>query len=114
GGPGRGQRPRRRGSAALRRDDPQRASGLERQGSLDAAGRRAPARPSRRPRADMGPRPPRRPRAAAPEVGLYPESAVEPRPGLALHTDLYELRMAASYLKRAMRAPATFSLFARR
>ena len=39
---------------------------------------------------------------------------MEPRPGLALHTDLYELRMAASYLKRAMRAPATFSLFARR
>jgi nicotinate phosphoribosyltransferase len=39
---------------------------------------------------------------------------VEPRPGLALHTDLYELRMAASYLRRGMRAPAVFSLFVRR
>jgi nicotinate phosphoribosyltransferase len=39
---------------------------------------------------------------------------VEPRPGLALHTDLYELRMAASYLKRDMRGPAVFSLFVRR
>jgi nicotinate phosphoribosyltransferase len=31
-----------------------------------------------------------------------------------LHTDLYELRMAASYLRRGMVGPATFSLFARR
>ena len=31
----------------------------------------------------------------------------------ALVTDLYELNMAASYLKRAMTAPATFSLFIR-
>src|SRR3990172_7800602 len=31
----------------------------------------------------------------------------------ALHTDLYELRMAASYLRRGMVAPATFSLFVR-
>ncbi|MGH2709651.1 MAG: nicotinate phosphoribosyltransferase [Actinomycetota bacterium] len=31
----------------------------------------------------------------------------------ALVTDLYELRMAASYLKRGMTAPATFSLFVR-
>ncbi|EME58579.1 nicotinate phosphoribosyltransferase [Amycolatopsis decaplanina] len=29
------------------------------------------------------------------------------------HTDLYEIRMAASYLRRGMTAPATFSLFAR-
>ena len=32
----------------------------------------------------------------------------------ALLTDLYELNMAASYLRRDMRDPATFSLFARR
>jgi nicotinate phosphoribosyltransferase len=31
-----------------------------------------------------------------------------------LLTDLYELRMAAAYLRRGMRGPATFSLFARR
>lgn len=31
-----------------------------------------------------------------------------------LHTDLYEIRMAASYLRRGMTEPATFSLFARR
>ncbi|GAA1804898.1 nicotinate phosphoribosyltransferase [Luedemannella flava] len=31
-----------------------------------------------------------------------------------LLTDLYEVRMAASYLRRGMTAPATFSLFARR
>lgn len=31
-----------------------------------------------------------------------------------LQTDLYELRMAASYLKRGMTGPATFSLFSRR
>jgi nicotinate phosphoribosyltransferase len=31
----------------------------------------------------------------------------------ALITDLYELNMAASYLRRGMRAPATFSLFIR-
>ncbi|MEU2613524.1 nicotinate phosphoribosyltransferase [Micromonospora sp. NPDC007271] len=31
-----------------------------------------------------------------------------------LRTDLYELRMAASYLRRGMTAPATFSLFVRR
>jgi nicotinate phosphoribosyltransferase len=33
--------------------------------------------------------------------------------GLALQTDLYELNMAASYLRRGMTAPATFSLFIR-
>ncbi len=33
-------------------------------------------------------------------------------PGLA--TDLYELTMAASYLRRGMRGPATFNLFVRR
>jgi len=33
--------------------------------------------------------------------------------GKALHTDLYELNMAASYLKRGMTGPATFSLFIR-
>jgi nicotinate phosphoribosyltransferase len=31
-----------------------------------------------------------------------------------LHTDLYEVRMAASYLRRGLAGPATFSLFARR
>ncbi|MBE1494025.1 nicotinate phosphoribosyltransferase [Amycolatopsis lexingtonensis] len=31
-----------------------------------------------------------------------------------LHTDLYEIRMAASYLRRGMTGPATFSLFVRR
>lgn len=31
----------------------------------------------------------------------------------ALHTDLYEIRMAISYLRRGMTEPATFSLFAR-
>lgn len=31
----------------------------------------------------------------------------------ALHTDLYEIRMAASYLRRDMTRPATFSLFVR-
>ncbi len=31
-----------------------------------------------------------------------------------LCTDLYENRMAASYLRREMTAPATFSLFARK
>jgi nicotinate phosphoribosyltransferase len=34
--------------------------------------------------------------------------------GRALLTDLYELTMAASYLRRGMTAPATFSLFVRR
>jgi nicotinate phosphoribosyltransferase len=34
--------------------------------------------------------------------------------GNALITDLYELNMAASYLRRAMVGPATFSLFVRR
>jgi nicotinate phosphoribosyltransferase len=34
--------------------------------------------------------------------------------GLALLTDLYELNMAASYLRRGMTEPATFSLFVRR
>src|SRR5581483_12152434 len=34
--------------------------------------------------------------------------------GRALITDLYELNMAASYLRRGMEAPATFSLFARK
>jgi nicotinate phosphoribosyltransferase len=33
--------------------------------------------------------------------------------GLALHTDLYELNMAASYLRRGMNQQATFSLFVR-
>jgi nicotinate phosphoribosyltransferase len=33
--------------------------------------------------------------------------------GLALHTDLYELNMAASYLRRGMEREATFSLFVR-
>jgi nicotinate phosphoribosyltransferase len=33
--------------------------------------------------------------------------------GSALSTDLYELNMAASYLRRGMTAPATFSLFVR-
>ncbi|MGH2674920.1 MAG: nicotinate phosphoribosyltransferase [Actinomycetota bacterium] len=33
--------------------------------------------------------------------------------GLPLLTDLYELNMAASYLRRGMTAPATFSLFVR-
>jgi nicotinate phosphoribosyltransferase len=33
---------------------------------------------------------------------------------LGLCTDLYELRMAASYLRREMTAPATFSLFVRK
>ncbi len=32
---------------------------------------------------------------------------------LGLHTDLYELRMVASYLRRGMTEPATFSLFIR-
>lgn len=32
---------------------------------------------------------------------------------MALSTDLYELRMAASYLRRGMTGPATFSLFVR-
>jgi len=35
-------------------------------------------------------------------------------PGVGLCTDLYEIRMAASYLRRGMTAPATFSMFARR
>src|ERR1039457_4147154 len=34
--------------------------------------------------------------------------------GGALITDLYELNMAASYLRRGMAGPATFSLFVRR
>jgi nicotinate phosphoribosyltransferase len=34
--------------------------------------------------------------------------------GLGLVTDLYELTMAASYLRRGMTQPATFSLFARK
>jgi nicotinate phosphoribosyltransferase len=33
--------------------------------------------------------------------------------GRALLTDLYELNMAASYLRRGMTGPATFSLFIR-
>jgi nicotinate phosphoribosyltransferase len=33
--------------------------------------------------------------------------------GLALHTDLYELNMAASYMRRGMDQEATFSLFVR-
>lgn len=32
---------------------------------------------------------------------------------LGLHTDLYEIRMVETYLRRGMTAPATFSLFAR-
>jgi nicotinate phosphoribosyltransferase len=35
-------------------------------------------------------------------------------PGRALVTDLYELNMAASYLRRGMVGPATFSLFVRK
>ncbi|WIY00509.1 nicotinate phosphoribosyltransferase [Amycolatopsis mongoliensis] len=35
-------------------------------------------------------------------------------PAGGLHTDLYEIRMAASYLRRGMTGPATFSLFVRR
>ena len=31
-----------------------------------------------------------------------------------LYTDLYEVRMAASYLRRDITGPATFSLFSRR
>ena len=38
---------------------------------------------------------------------------LEPAPG-GLTTDLYELTMAASYLRRGMTGPATFSLFLRR
>ena len=34
-------------------------------------------------------------------------------PALGLHTDLYELRMVETYLRRGMTADATFSLFAR-
>ncbi|HLG67753.1 MAG TPA: nicotinate phosphoribosyltransferase [Acidimicrobiales bacterium] len=37
-----------------------------------------------------------------------------PRAGSPLLTDLYELNMVASYLRRGMVAPATFSLFVRR
>lgn len=37
-----------------------------------------------------------------------------PRAAGGLCTDLYEIRMAASYLRRGMTAPATFSLFVRR
>ncbi|MEU5265546.1 nicotinate phosphoribosyltransferase [Amycolatopsis sp. NPDC021455] len=35
-------------------------------------------------------------------------------PAGGLHTDLYEVRMAVSYLRRGMTGPATFSLFVRR
>ncbi len=35
------------------------------------------------------------------------------RSGLGLYTDLYEIRMAASYLRHGMTQPATFSLFVR-
>jgi len=51
------------------------------------------------------PRLPVRPRATGPVTS----GAV----GVALLTDLYELNMAASYLRRGMTAPATFSLFVR-
>ncbi len=44
-----------------------------------------------------------------PGAGMGP-----PLDALGLATDLYELRMAASYWKRGMTAPATFSLFVRR
>ena len=49
---------------------------------------------------------------AAPTMG---ESIPAPRcPVSGLSTDLYELNMAASYLRRGMIGPATFSLFIRR
>lgn len=38
---------------------------------------------------------------------------MQPSPALGLHTDLYEIRMVETYLRRGMTAPATFSLFAR-
>src|SRR2546429_10028888 len=38
----------------------------------------------------------------------------EPQPMNALLTDLYELNMVASYLRRGMNGMATFSLFVRR
>lgn len=41
-------------------------------------------------------------------------TSAEPGPGRGLCTDLYEVRMAASYLRRGMTAPASFSVFARR
>ncbi|MGH3342000.1 MAG: nicotinate phosphoribosyltransferase [Carbonactinosporaceae bacterium] len=41
---------------------------------------------------------------------LWPSAAL----GGGLCTDLYELRMAASYLRRGMAGPATFSLFVRK
>lgn len=43
-----------------------------------------------------------------------PEGTYPPSTAIGLVTDLYELRMAASYLKRGMTGPATFSLFVRR
>lgn len=49
-------------------------------------------------------------RAGAAAEGARP---LEPAPG-GLTTDLYELTMAASVLRRGMTGPATFSLFLRR
>jgi len=54
---------------------------------------------------DRGRRP-RKPRGAFASGPLLTRDA-------ALFTDLYELTMAASYLREGMRGPATFSLFAR-
>jgi nicotinate phosphoribosyltransferase len=53
-----------------------------------------------------GSRPPRNPRGAFASGPLLTRDA-------AVFTDLYELTMAASYLREGMRGPATFSLFAR-
>jgi nicotinate phosphoribosyltransferase len=52
----------------------------------------------------------RRPRAAR---GAFTSGPLVTRDA-ALFTDLYEITMAASYLRQGMRGPATFSLFARR
>lgn len=38
---------------------------------------------------------------------------MQPRQALGLHTDLYEVRMVETYLRRGMTGSATFSLFAR-
>jgi nicotinate phosphoribosyltransferase len=45
--------------------------------------------------------------------GVETDSVRHPMEVSGLCTDLYEIRMAASYLRRDMRAPATFSLFVR-
>src|SRR5579864_2322094 len=49
---------------------------------------------------------------STPTSSRHPVGIVPPLPG-ALLTDLYELNMAASYLRRGMTAAATFSLFVR-